>query len=71
MTETFCQWSGKLIYPTRRAAQTAMVRTDRRKPLNDNGRLNTYQCEACGGWHFGHTMTRVEARRVFRAEAGQ
>jgi hypothetical protein len=48
-----CDATGKRVYTTRIAADEAMHRMIG-SPNWDGETLHVYQCDACGGLHFGH-----------------
>ena len=63
----FCPYNGKVIHPSRAAANQALqaVRQRTRSTLGKN----IYQCGACLGWHFGTPpATRSALASVRRRE---
>ena len=41
----------KIAYPDKSSAERMRLRMERIEHV----RLNSYHCECCGKWHFGHT----------------
>lgn len=60
--------TGKITYPTRADAKTAIRLLQGRgpDPTGRTGHLNVYRCQTCDGLHVGHFDAAAQARREKR-----
>ena len=53
-----CAFTGKIGFPSRKAAHKQIKRVIRRRSDRDQPPLQPYECRRCGRWHFGHRSVR-------------